>query len=342
MSDQTTYNKLKDQKSAYLKQHESNPVHWWPWGPEALQMSKDENKPIFLSVGYSSCHWCHVMAHESFEDQETADFLNQHFVCIKVDREEWPDIDNYYQQACQLFTRSGGWPLSAFLLPDLRPYFVGTYFPLIPSGGQTSFKDLIKELDRAFNEEKTQVEENAANVTKAIAEGLVNKEKVQFDGHFPAPTAVLEAIGQFEDKEFGGYGAAPKFPQFGFYEWAVEQMLEGMVEQSKGEHIIKSIERMLMGGMMDQARGGIHRYSTDEKWMIPHFEKMLYDQAGLLRLLSKVSMLYPSPLVYDHIMNTLDYLEAEMLGDDGNFFAAQDADSEGTEGLYFSFTEEEF
>ncbi len=342
MPEQTTYNKLKDQKSAYLKQHETNPVHWWPWGPEALQRSKDEDKPIFLSIGYSSCHWCHVMAHESFEDQATAEFLNENFVCIKVDREEWPDIDSYYQQACQLFTRTGGWPLSAFLLPDLRPYFVGTYFPLKPSNGQTSFTDLIKELNRAYKEEKTQVEENASNVTKAIAEGLVNKEKVQFEGHFPAPTAVLEAVSQFEDKEFGGYGTAPKFPQFAYYEWAIEQMLEGMVEQSKGEHIIKSLERMLMGGMMDQARGGIHRYSTDEKWMIPHFEKMLYDQAGLLRLLAKLSMLYPSPLVYDHIMNTLDYLEAEMLGEDGNFFAAQDADSEGTEGLYFSFSEAEF
>ncbi|MCO4794308.1 MAG: thioredoxin domain-containing protein [Bacteriovoracaceae bacterium] len=342
MSESTDYNRLKDEASSYLKQHENNPVHWWAWGPEALQKSKDENKPIFLSIGYSSCHWCHVMAHESFQDQETAEQLNENFICIKVDKEEWPDIDNYYQQACQLFTRSGGWPLSAFLLPDLRPYFVGTYFPLVASGEQTSFKDLLTELTRAFNEETKQVEENAANVTKAIAEGLVNQEKVQFEGHFPAPSAVLEAINQFEDKDHGGYGAAPKFPQFSFYEWAVEQMLEGMVEQSRGEHIIKSVEKMLMGGVFDQARGGIHRYSTDEKWLVPHFEKMLYDQAGALRLLSKISMLYPSPLVYDHIMNTLDYLEAEMLGEDGQFFAAQDADSEGTEGLYFCFSEEEF
>lgn len=342
MTTETMYNRLKDENSSYLKQHQDNPIHWWPYGPDAIQKAKDENLPIFLSVGYSSCHWCHVMAHESFEDQETADYLNQNFICIKVDREEHPDIDQYYQQACQLFTQTGGWPLSAFLLPDMRPYFAGTYFPKVANQHQASFMDILKELTRAFNEDKDQIEENASKVTEAIENGLVAEQEVQFEGHFPPPMAILDAIKEFEDKENGGYGTAPKFPQFAFFQWAVEQMLEGMVEKEKGEHIILSLEKMLMGGIMDHARGGIHRYATEANWGEPHYEKMLYDQAGLLGLLAKLSLIYPSPLVFDHMMLTLEYLEAEMMGDKQHFFAAQDADSEGVEGLYFTFTEEEF
>jgi uncharacterized protein YyaL (SSP411 family) len=338
-----TFNRLKDEKSAYLLQHKDNPVHWWPWGPEAIQRAKDENKPIFLSVGYSSCHWCHVMAHESFEDVETAELLNEKFICIKVDKEEMPDIDSYYQQACQLFTQSGGWPLSAFLLPDLRPYFAGTYFPKTAAAGSSSFTDILNELSRAFHEDKDNVQENASKVTKAIEDGFVSQEKVDFQGHFPPASSVMNALKEFEDQTHGGYGNAPKFPQFAFYEWALEQMLEGMLEKEQGEHIIKSLERMIMGGIYDHARGGIHRYSTDEKWLVPHFEKMLYDQAGFLRVLSKLSLLYPSPLVFDAIYNTLEYLSSEMLHDEKKyFFSAQDADSEGVEGLYFTYTESEF
>jgi uncharacterized protein len=342
MTIKSMYNRLKDENSAYLKQHADNPVFWWPYGPEAIQKSKDENKPIFLSVGYSSCHWCHVMAEESFADQETADIMNQNFICVKVDREEFPDIDQYYQQACQLFTQSGGWPLSAFLLPDMRPFFVGTYFPKLGTQEHASFKDILNELHRAFTEDKGQVEENASKSTEALLKGMMPEEKVEFEGHFPPPMAILDAIKEFEDVENGGYGAAPKFPQFSFYLWAVEQMLEGMVTKEKGEHIILTLEKMLMGGVIDHARGGIHRYATKANWNDPHYEKMLYDQAGLLSLLAKLSLIYPSPLVYDHLISTLEYLEAEMLGDDKYFFSGQDADSEGVEGLYFNFTEEEF
>jgi uncharacterized protein YyaL (SSP411 family) len=342
MTQDTNYNRLKSEKSAYLLQHKENPVNWFAYGPEALQKSKDENKPIFLSVGYSTCHWCHVMSEESFQDKETADFLNENFVCIKVDKEEHPDIDNYYQQACHLFTQSGGWPLSAFLLPDMRPFFAGTYFPKNTVEGQTSFGDLLRELTRAYKEEKEQVETNASNVTEAIEKGLIPKDKVEFQGHYPPPAAIMDAVKQFQDENFGGFGHAPKFPQFSFYEWAIEQMLEGMIQKDQGEHIIKSLERMLMGGIYDHAKGGIHRYSTDETWLVPHFEKMIYDQAGLLRLLSKASILYPSPLIFDSLIQTLEYLESEMLGDNGHFFSAQDADSEGVEGLYHTFSLEEF
>ncbi len=342
MTQNTTYNRLSEEKSAYLLQHKDNLIHWFSYGPEAIQRAKDENKPIFLSVGYSTCHWCHIMAAESFGDQETADFMNENFINIKVDKEELPDIDNYYQQACHLFTQSGGWPLSAFLLPDMRPYFVGTYFPKNAVEGQTSFKELTAELLRAFNEEHEQIETNATNVTEAIAKGLIPKDKVEYQGHFPPPAAIMDAVKQFADEENGGYGQSPKFPQFAFYEWAIEQMLEGMIQKDQGEHIIKSLERMLMGGIYDHARGGIHRYSTDEKWLVPHFEKMIYDQAGLLRLLAKASVLYPSPIIFDSLIQTLDYLEAEMLGESSHFLTAQDADAEGVEGLFHTFSLEEF
>tara|TARA_R110002072_G_scaffold276051_2_gene437688 strand:- start:26899 stop:28998 length:2100 start_codon:yes stop_codon:yes gene_type:complete len=340
---EASFNRLKDEKSSYLLQHKDNPIHWYSWGPEAIQRAKDEDKPIFLSVGYSSCHWCHVMNQENFQDQETADYLNENFVSIKVDREEYPDIDSYYQQACQLFIQSGGWPLNAFLLDDLKPFFVGTFYPKNKTSNEgATFLELLHELKRAFTEEKEKVEENAKNVTETIKSGMINNDKVEYPDHFPAPMAILDAISQFADKENGGFGSAPKFPHFPFYEWAIEQLLEGMINKESGKHIVDSLERMMMGGIVDQVRGGIHRYSTDDKYLIPHFEKMLYDQAGFLSVLSKFSLLYPSPLVFDTLLKTLEYLETEMLGENKHFFSAQDADSEGMEGLYFTFTYEEF
>ncbi len=337
-----TLNRLAEEKSLYLQQHKTNPVDWYAYGPEAIQKAKDENKPVFLSIGYSSCHWCHVMAKESFSDTEVAQFLNENFISIKVDREEYPDIDQYYQQACQLFIKTGGWPLSAFLLPDMRPFFVGTYYPKQKRGEGATFLELIKELHRAYTEDKEQVQTNAKNVTEAIEKGYAPGDPVEFQGHFPPPMAIMDAIKEYADSNNKGYGSAPKFPHFAFYEWAVEQMLEGMIDKSFGQHIVDSVERMLMGGMYDHARGGIHRYSTDDQFTVPHFEKMLYDQAGLLRLLSKFGLVYPSPLVFDALMNTLEYLESEMMHEEGYFFSAQDADSEGHEGLFFTFTEEEF
>nr|BDT28683.1 DUF255 domain-containing protein [Bacteriovorax sp. HI3] len=346
MSSSLNFNRLKNAKSLYLRQHQDNPIHWWTYGPEALEYAQKNNKPIFLSIGYSSCHWCHVMAHESFSNDEVAKFLNDNFVAIKVDREEFPDIDNYYQKAAQLFGSSGGWPLSAFLMPDTRPFYVGTYYPLTSKDNAPNFPALIMELKRAYDHEKEQVEKNAVQVTEAIKKGSIPPGDVQFEGHFPHPNGILEAVKEFRDTTWGGYGAAPKFPTFAYYEWALEQMLEGMIAKEHGEFIVNSLERMLMGGINDHARGGVHRYSTDEKWLVPHFEKMLYDQAGFLRTMTKLSLVYPSPLVFDTLINTLDYLEQEMLSDDVNglrhFFSAQDADSEGVEGLYFTFTEEEF
>ncbi|HLW57717.1 MAG TPA: DUF255 domain-containing protein [Bacteriovoracaceae bacterium] len=335
-------NKLANEQSLYLKQHINNPVAWFPYGNEALNKARTENKLIFLSIGYSSCHWCHVMNEESFEDQETADFLNEHFISIKVDREEYPDLDNYYQNVCTLLTGRGGWPLSVFLTPEGKAFFAGTYFPKVSHDQSPSFMDVLKSLQNHFKENPEEIKANSERLTEDMKKGPAIENKIKFDGHFPPPSAILNALKNYADTTNGGYGKAPKFPHFSFYEWACEQILEGMIPKEQGQHIVESLEKMLMGGVYDHLKGGIHRYSVDEKYLIPHFEKMLYDQAGLLRVLSKVGQFYPAPVVFDGLLQTLDYLKTEMLSDDGYFFSAQDADSEGVEGLYFTFTKEEF
>lgn len=335
-------NKLRFEKSLYLKQHAENPIHWQAYGEQALNKAKELNKLIFLSIGYSSCHWCHVMAHESFENMETASFLNENFISIKVDREEYPDLDNYFQTACSILTGRGGWPLSVFLTPDGKPFFAGTYFPDKPRQGVPSFMDVLKQIDGAWKSNPQQILESANNLVEEIKKPLQLEKKIDFKGHFPAPSAIMNALKNYADTKNGGYGQAPKFPHFPFYEWACEQILEGMIPQEQGQHIVESLERMMMGGLYDHAKGGMHRYSTDDKFMVPHFEKMLYDQAGLLKVLTRLCQFYPSPLIFDGILQTLDYLKSEMIADENYFMSAQDADSEGTEGLYFTYSREEF
>lgn len=342
MSSTSNFNQLENENSAYLKQHAKNPVNWLPYGQKALDKAKKENKPILISVGYSSCHWCHVMAEESFEDQETAKFLNENYIPIKVDREEMPDLDQYYQMVCQLMSGRGGWPLNVFLTSEMRPFFAGTYFPKTPAQNMPAFMDVLQNLNNAYKNDKETIENNAKQLLEAASAPPKANKKVEYPGHFPSAAAILDAVKKIADEENGGYGEAPKFPQFPFYEFAVEQILEGMIPEELGRHIVVSLEKMLMGGIYDHARGGLHRYAVDEKWLVPHFEKMLYDQAGLLRTLSKLSLLYPSPIVLDSLAQSLTYLQKEMLSDNGYFFAAQDADSEGVEGLYFTYTKEEF
>lgn len=335
-------NRLKDEKSSYLLQHKQNPIDWYAWGPEAFDKAKTENKPLFISIGYSTCHWCHVMAKESFSNDETAKYLNENFVAIKVDREEHPDVDHYFQALAQMTNGRGGWPLSVFTTEELIPFFIGTYFPDKPKNGMPSLTEVAQQLLEQYKNNKDEFIKKGAEIKSKLEAKPVIQNRVEFTGHFPGPSAVLNALKPFQDNENGGYGDAPKFPQLAFYEWALEQMLEGMVEQEQGEFILSSLEKMLMGGIYDHAKGGLHRYSTDERWQVPHFEKMLYDQAGLLRVLSKAGMLYPSPLIFDALIQSLDYLDSEMKSDHGYFFSAQDADSEGIEGLYFTYTKEEF
>lgn len=335
-------NKLHLEKSLYLKQHAENPIHWWAYGEQPLKKAKELNKLIFLSIGYSSCHWCHVMAHESFEDETTAKFLNDNFISIKIDREEYPDLDNYYQNVCSLMTGRGGWPLTIFLTPEGKPFIAGTYFPKVARQGMPSFMDMLKHINKLHTSGDKTIYENADKIVEELKKPHSVEKKVEFPGHFPGPSAILNALKSYADTQNGGYGKAPKFPHFPFYEWASEQILEGMIPKEQGQHIVESVERMMMGGMYDHAKGGIHRYSVDDKFMVPHFEKMLYDQAGLLKVLSKMSKFYPSPLIFDGILQTMDYLQSEMVADEGYFFSAQDADSEGQEGLYFTFSKDEF
>ncbi len=335
-------NKLRFEKSLYLSQHAENPVHWFPYGKEALDRAKELNKLVFLSIGYSSCHWCHVMAHESFEDEETANYLNNHYLSIKVDREEYPDLDHYYQTACSIMTGRGGWPLTVILTPEGRPFFAGTYFPKTARSDSPAFMDVLKQIHNTWTSKPQEIRESASQLVEEIKKPFFIEKKIEFKGHFPAPSAIMNAMKPHADERNGGYGKAPKFPHFAFYEWASEQILEGMIPQEQGQHIVDTVEKMLMGGLYDHAKGGIHRYSTDEKFLVPHFEKMLYDQAGLLKVLSKLGQFYPSPLVYDGLLQTLDYLKTEMIAEEHYFFSAQDADSEGTEGLYFTFSREEF
>lgn len=326
-------NKLKGEKSAYLKQHENNPVHWLPFGKSAIEQAQKEDKPIFLSIGYSSCHWCHVMAHESFEDETVAKYLNENFINIKVDREEYPDIDDYYQKACQRFSSNGGWPLSAFLFPNLDAFFVSTYFP------KATFLEVLEKIQKAFKENRTKLESDSVLVLESI---LKPQKGETYKGNFPPPMSILEALEQFQDNEHGGYGEAPKFPNFSYFEWVTEQIMEGKVDKKFSDHILKTVENMLLGGIYDHARGGIHRYSVKEDWLVPHFEKMLYDQAGLLKVLSKLGLIYPNPLIFDALFDTLEYLSKEMQAESGYFFSSQDADTEGEEGIYFTFSENEF
>lgn len=342
MTEVSNFNHLRDEASPYLRQHSKSPVNWFPYGPEALQKAKDENKPIFLSIGHSSSHWCHLMAAECFTDMEIANFLNNNFINIKVDKEELPDLDNYYQLASQVMNGRGGWPLNVFLTPSMRPFFVGTYFSTIATKDNPSFLELIKHLKDDFKNENDKIEATANQIVQTINAPPKVEHKVQFEGHYPSAPSILNALKDYQDDQHGGHGVEPKFPHYAFLEWAIEHMLEGMIPEELGKHIILSVDRILMGGISDHARGGIHRYAIDQKWTIPQFEKMLYDQAGLLKVLAKVSLIYPSPLVFDTMIHTIDYLQNEMLSNQGHFFSSQDSDSEGVEGLYYTFTKDEF
>ena len=334
-------NRLQAARSAYLKQHRNNPVHWWAYGKDALRKAREEDKPIFLSIGYSACHWCHVMAAESFSDTATARILNENFISIKVDREEYPDVDSLYQKAAQFYGQHGGWPLSAFLLPNMAPFFVGTYFPKTAMEGRPSFQQLLQELLTAYCQQSKTVAANSQKAMEAIQQATQISNKRELPGHFPAPSSVMKALEEHQS-EYGGYGGAPRFPTFAYWEWACEQYLEGNLQPQQQKFLLKTLDHIFLGGIFDQIRGGIHRYATDDKWLIPHFEKMLYDQAGALRVLAKASLCYNAPHIHDALERTLNYLNSEMTGDNCYFLCSQDADSEGKEGLFFCFTQEEF
>ncbi|MBM4378167.1 MAG: thioredoxin domain-containing protein [Deltaproteobacteria bacterium] len=331
-------NRLAREPSPYLRQHAGNPVDWYPWGEEALARARAEDKPILLSVGYSACHWCHVMAHESFEDAATSALMNAHFVNVKVDREERPDLDQVYQGVVQLQGRGGGWPLTVFLRPDLTPFFGGTYFPPTDKHGLPGFPRLISALADAWTNRRAEVDAQAGEFLEGLAHlsthGLGGAE-----GRLSGEDVVVAArtLAGEVDGTHGGFGRAPKFPN----PMNVSLLLRGWRRSGDGalrDAALLALQKMAEGGLYDQLGGGFHRYSVDEAWEVPHFEKMLYDNGQLLHLYAEGFLVEPRAAFRKVVQETVGWLRREMTSPEGAFFAAQDADSEGEEGKHFAWT----
>ncbi|MDZ7772128.1 MAG: thioredoxin domain-containing protein [Balneolaceae bacterium] len=332
-------NRLKDEKSPYLKQHADNPVDWHPWGEEAFRRAREEDKPVFLSIGYATCHWCHVMAHESFEDPEVARLMNEAFVSIKVDREERPDIDHTYMLVCQMMSGQGGWPLNVLLTPDKEPFYSATYLPKRGRGGRPGMLELVPWIDGLWEDEREKVMRSAENLTEAYRKSTRHAGET-FDYEETLDTA-WQAFRSSYDPEHGGFGEAPKFPSphnLGFllrYGWRTDS-------GEAADMVERTLTRMRYGGLFDQVGFGFHRYSTDRRWLVPHFEKMLYDQAGLLMAYTEGWQVTGRELFRDTARQIVTYLERCLLSDTGGFHSAEDADSPGGgEGDFYTWTADE-
>lgn len=329
-------NHLNDATSPYLLQHAETPVDWYPWCEEAFKKAKAEDKPIFLSIGYSTCHWCHVMAHESFEDNPTAEILNRHFISIKVDREERPDIDSVYMSVCQAFTGSGGWPMSIFMTWDKKPFFAGTYFPVYSRYGMPGFSDLLHVITKQWNDNRTELLQSAEEIMAYLKRSETITE-VKEDNLIEDAVRLLK---QSFDSIHGGFGTAPKFPTphnlLFLMLYAIQNQNTDALQMAK-----KTLLQMRKGGIFDHIGYGFSRYSTDKYFLIPHFEKMLYDNALLIMAYSAVYSMTQKKLYLDTAEKTAEYILREMTFPDGGFYSAQDADSEGVEGKYYTFTLQE-
>lgn len=336
-------NRLIDETSPYLLQHADNPVNWYPWGEEALLLAHDADRPVFLSIGYSACHWCHVMAHESFEDEQVATILNEHFVSVKVDREERPDLDHIYMTAVQALTGSGGWPMSIFLTPEGTPFYGGTYFPPTPRYGMPSFTQVLHAIVDAWQDRRDELVTSGQKLVSAIqqqgqADAASTSRRRDLDEN--TPYSAFRALQQSFDRSNGGWGQAPKFPQ----PMALEFLLRYHHATSNAdalEMVTQTLEAMARGGMYDHLGGGFHRYSVDERWLTPHFEKMLYDNAQLARVYLHAWQVTGRTFFRTVVEETLDYVMREMLAPGGGFYSTQDADSEGVEGKFFVWTPDE-
>ena len=329
-------NRLQHESSPYLLQHAHNPVDWYPWGEEAFRKAKAEDKPVFLSIGYSTCHWCHVMAHESFENEKTAAILNRNFVSIKVDKEERPDVDSIYMTFCQAFTGSGGWPTSIFMTPDQKPFFAGTYFPPSTRGRMIGFPELLEVIHERWESDRKEMLDQADD----LISHLQKEERAEFAPPDDLMESAIQVYKRIYDSKNGGFGSAPKFPTphnllflMTYYERYGDEACLRMAEHT--------LRQMYRGGLFDHIGFGFCRYSTDERYLAPHFEKMLYDNALLMMAYCQAYAITKKPLYLDIAEKTAAYILREMTAPEGGFYSAQDADSEGEEGKYYLFTPEE-
>src|SRR5919198_1290344 len=325
-------NALAQETSPYLLQHRDNPVHWLPWGEEALRRAREEDKPLLVSIGYSACHWCHVMAHESFEDDETARLMNELFVSVKVDREERPDVDALYMDAVVALTGSGGWPMTVFLTPDGEPFLGGTYFPPEPRHGLPSFRQVLLAVSDAYRERRGEVTRQA----QALTDSVRASARIEASREPLTDSLLHEAVRGLRsgfDERWGGWGRSPKFPP--------ASTIEFLLRRDELEPATKTLDGMALGGMYDLLGGGFHRYSVDERWLVPHFEKMLYDNALLVPAYLHGWLVTGEERYRLVAEETLDYMLRELRLPEGGFASAQDADTEGVEGLTFTWAADE-